>query len=71
MSDPQQVQAGVRLVAVTHQSKGVDEFKSYFKGDIYLDTEVFCFRIVFFSKHDFFPYNPYNKLDSAYILRSE
>lgn len=58
MSDLEYIQAGVRLVAVTYQSKGVDEFKSYFKGDIYLDTEVLCFLIVFFIKHDCFKYNP-------------
>ncbi|GMT14640.1 hypothetical protein PFISCL1PPCAC_5937, partial [Pristionchus fissidentatus] len=32
-------EAGVRLVAVSYQLKGVDEFKPYFKGDVYLDTE--------------------------------
>jgi len=31
---------GVKLHAVVHQTLGVDEFRPFFKGDIYLDTEV-------------------------------
>ncbi|GMS89983.1 hypothetical protein PENTCL1PPCAC_12158, partial [Pristionchus entomophagus] len=31
--------AGIRLVAVTHQLKGVDAFKPHFDGDVYLDTQ--------------------------------
>ncbi|KAJ1370962.1 hypothetical protein KIN20_032806 [Parelaphostrongylus tenuis] len=32
--------AGIQLVAVVHEVKGVNEFKPYFKGDVYFDTEV-------------------------------
>ncbi|KAJ1370960.1 hypothetical protein KIN20_032802 [Parelaphostrongylus tenuis] len=31
--------AGIQLVAVVHEVKGVNEFKPYFKGDVYFDTE--------------------------------
>ncbi|KAF8359882.1 hypothetical protein PRIPAC_94877 [Pristionchus pacificus] len=37
--------AGIRLVVVTHQLKGVDAFRPYFDGDIYLDTQLFMFII--------------------------
>ena len=31
---------GVKLYAVVHQNLGVDEFRAFFKGEIYLDTLV-------------------------------
>ncbi|RDD41964.1 Redox-regulatory protein FAM213A [Trichoplax sp. H2] len=30
---------GVRLIGVVHEDIGIDEFRDYFKGQIYLDTE--------------------------------
>ncbi|GMT20071.1 hypothetical protein PFISCL1PPCAC_11368, partial [Pristionchus fissidentatus] len=32
-------EAGIRLVAVTYQTKGVNRFKNDFDGDVYLDTK--------------------------------
>lgn len=32
--------AGVALYAVVHETRGVDEFKPYLSGDVYLDVEV-------------------------------
>lgn len=31
---------GVRLIGVLHEFLGAEEFKPYFKGDLYLDLEV-------------------------------
>ena len=31
---------GVPLIGVVHETIGVEEFKPYFKGDIYLDEKV-------------------------------
>ncbi len=33
-------QAGVALYGVVHETRGVDAFKPYLKGDVYLDVEV-------------------------------
>lgn len=38
---------GVKLIGVVHESLGVEEFKPYFKGDLFLDTEVFYKKIFF------------------------
>ncbi|PIO75835.1 hypothetical protein TELCIR_02102 [Teladorsagia circumcincta] len=37
--EPELKAAGIDLVAVVHETKGVNEFKPYFKGDIYYDKE--------------------------------
>jgi len=31
---------GFQLFAVVHELKGVDEFKSFFNGEVYLDAQV-------------------------------
>ena len=36
---PELTQAGVPLVAVVHEALGVEEFKPFFSGPIYLDQE--------------------------------
>jgi len=38
---------GVTLYAVVHETRGVDEFRNFFKGDIYLDSN----RIFYGPKH--------------------
>ena len=37
---PQLDEAGFHLVAVVHELKGVEQFKPFFDGEIYLDAEV-------------------------------
>ncbi|WKX93511.1 hypothetical protein Q1695_011074 [Nippostrongylus brasiliensis] len=37
--EPNMKAAGINLVAVVHETKGVNEFKPYFKGDVYFDKE--------------------------------
>ncbi|XGW09113.1 hypothetical protein V3C99_011430 [Haemonchus contortus] len=37
--EPDMKAAGIQLVAVVHETKGVNEFKPYFKGDVYFDKE--------------------------------
>uniref|UniRef100_A0A0K0D0A8 Peroxiredoxin-like 2A n=1 Tax=Angiostrongylus cantonensis TaxID=6313 RepID=A0A0K0D0A8_ANGCA len=32
-------EAGIQMVAAVHEVKGVNEFKPYFKGDVYFDKE--------------------------------
>ena len=38
---PQLDEMGFRLFAVVHELKGVEQFKPFFDGEIYLDAEVF------------------------------
>lgn len=33
-------QKRVKMIAIVHETKGVEEFKPYFKGDVYFDPEV-------------------------------
>jgi hypothetical protein len=33
-------QRGIPLIGVVHETMGVEEFKPFFKGDIYLDDQV-------------------------------
>ncbi|KHJ98628.1 hypothetical protein OESDEN_01382 [Oesophagostomum dentatum] len=37
--EPNMKAAGINLIAVVHETKGVDNFKPYFKGDVYYDKE--------------------------------
>ncbi|EYB84544.1 hypothetical protein Y032_0314g2224 [Ancylostoma ceylanicum] len=37
--EPNMKAAGINLVAVVHETKGVNDFKPYFKGEVYLDKE--------------------------------
>ncbi|VDO42790.1 unnamed protein product [Haemonchus placei] len=37
--EPDMKASGIQLVAVVHETKGVNEFKPYFKGDVYFDKE--------------------------------
>jgi len=37
---PQLNETGFRLFAVVHELKGVEEFKPFFDGEVYLDAEV-------------------------------
>jgi hypothetical protein len=32
-------QKRVKMIAIVHETKGVEEFKPYFKGDVYFDPE--------------------------------
>ncbi|RCN30030.1 hypothetical protein ANCCAN_24202, partial [Ancylostoma caninum] len=37
--EPNMKAAGINLVAVVHETKGVNDFKPYFKGEVYFDKE--------------------------------
>ena len=37
---PELDQKGIPLIGVVHEMLGVEEFKPFFKGDIYLDDKV-------------------------------
>ncbi|KAK5981883.1 Glutaredoxin [Trichostrongylus colubriformis] len=37
--EPEAKAAGIEMVAVVHETKGVNEFMPYFKGDVYYDKE--------------------------------
>ena len=37
---PQLNETGFRLFAVVHELKGVEQFKPFFDGEVYLDAEV-------------------------------
>ncbi|VDN38962.1 unnamed protein product [Cylicostephanus goldi] len=41
--EPNMKSAGVNLIAVVHETKGVNDFKPFFKGDVYYDKEVSIF----------------------------
>ncbi|ETN74155.1 hypothetical protein NECAME_13174 [Necator americanus] len=37
--EPNMKAAGINLIAVVHETKGVNDFKPYFKGEVYFDKE--------------------------------
>jgi len=46
---PQLDEADFRLLAVVHELKGVEEFKPFFDGEIYLDAQVIQHIVPFCS----------------------
>jgi len=43
---PQLDEMGFRLFAAVHELKGVEQFRPFFDGEVYLDAEVLHCRII-------------------------